>query len=126
MDYEEVLNNDYLQYLQTPEWKKRHEQRLKIDGYQCQCCGSRGTRRNPLNVHHYNYLTKGNEDVYRDLVTLCRSCHAGMHNVLRRITSEDGSRMWDKHGKIPKVAVYSITGFDMNLIELGSSTETGD
>lgn len=58
-------------YYSSPEWAKKRNERLKIDGYKCAKCGF--TR--ALEVHHINYDRLYNEDVSRDLVTLCKRCH---------------------------------------------------
>ena len=63
---------NYKEYLLSPEWQKVRTQRLKIDDFRCARCGSC----EHLEVHHLNYRRKGKEDVRRDLVTLCRDCHA--------------------------------------------------
>ena len=85
----------YREYLKSDEWKRKRNRRIEIDGNRCQCCGCRGTMRNPLDVHHLTYHSIYHEDVDKDLVTLCRSCHQGMHSVMNRITnSETGQRGW--------------------------------
>ena len=38
-----------------------------------QCTGSTG------NVHHLTYERVGKEDVWNDLVTLCKRCHCDIH-----------------------------------------------
>lgn len=67
-----MVDETYLQYLRSPEWQNLRSQRLKIDNYKCQRCG----RPFDLQVHHLYYpLVLGTEDPYRDLVTLCDTCH---------------------------------------------------
>lgn len=62
-------------YLQTQIWKKKREQRMKKDNYQCQKCG---TAKN-LVIHHIRYPAAwGMEDI-DDLLTLCDRCHALVH-----------------------------------------------
>lgn len=118
VDYEELKRSqEYLNYIMSDSWKEKCNQRMKIDGYTCQCCGSRGTNANPLQVHHFHYGNFKNEDVYKDLIVLCKSCHESQHSVLRRITDKDGGRMWDKNGKVPLVHVYTISGIDRNMLE---------
>jgi len=117
-DYEELKRTqEYLTYITSPAWKEKADQRMKIDGYVCQCCGSRGTTANPLQVHHFHYGNFKHEDVFRDLVTLCKSCHESQHNIVRRITDKDGGRMWDKNGNVPLIHIYTISGLDRNLLE---------
>lgn len=117
-DYDELKKSqEYFEYITSDKWKAICGQRYKIDGGVCQCCGSRGTIRNPLQCHHFHYGNFGHEDVYKDVVTLCKSCHESQHNVVRRITDENGGRMWDKNGHVPKIHVFTISGLDRILIE---------
>ena len=85
---------DYSTYIQTPEWKRKAQQRLQIDSYTCQLCRTNGTQWNPLQVHHVNYKSLGNENPYTDLITLCDSCHRHVHKMMNRITSADGKHGW--------------------------------
>ena len=62
----------YSEYLKTPEWQAKRNERLKIDNFRCQKCG----RPMDLQVHHINYDHVGHENVYTDLITLCKYCHA--------------------------------------------------
>lgn len=62
----------YGDYLKTPEWQAKRNERLRIDGFKCQKCG----RPMDLQVHHINYDHVGHENVYTDLITLCKYCHA--------------------------------------------------
>lgn len=65
------IGRSYESYLRSPEWQKKRAERLRIDQYKCQKCG----RPIDLQVHHLNYDNIGNEDVYADLITLCKYCH---------------------------------------------------
>lgn len=65
---------DYYEYMNSPEWKAKREERLKHDKYQCQLCH---TAKN-LVVHHVSYERLGHEDL-SDLITLCRDCHKSVH-----------------------------------------------
>ena len=66
-----MTHNNYHDYLKSQEWQEKRSERLLIDQYKCQRCGSPMH----LNVHHLNYDSVGNEDVYNDLITLCKYCH---------------------------------------------------
>lgn len=63
---------DLIDYYNTSEWQRKRNERLKLDGFKCARCGF--TR--ALEVHHLNYERVFNEDVSRDLITLCKRCHA--------------------------------------------------
>ena len=117
-DYDELKRSqEYLAYITSPEWKEKSDQRMKIDGHVCQMCGSRGTIANPLQCHHFHYGNFRHENIYKDLITLCKSCHESQHNMLRRITDADGGRMWDSSEHVPLQHIYTISGLDRNLLE---------
>lgn len=67
---------DYDSYMQSDEWSKKREERLRLDSYRCRVCGSTSD----LDVHHLTYQRFGNEDI-NDLVTLCRNCHQEQHEA---------------------------------------------
>jgi hypothetical protein len=62
---------EYGEYLKSEQWQKLRSKRLNIDNYQCQICG----RGDDLQVHHITYANIEHEDIYNDLITLCRRCH---------------------------------------------------
>ncbi len=66
-----MVSQGYKQYLQSQEWQKKRTERLKIDDYTCQDCNGK----RDLQVHHLNYDNIFVENVYRDLITLCKDCH---------------------------------------------------
>jgi len=67
-----MVSEEYTEYLRSDTWQRLRSERLKIDGYKCQRCG----RPFDLQVHHLFYpLELGTEDPYRDLITLCDTCH---------------------------------------------------
>lgn len=86
--------DQYTAYLESDEWKKKRLQRLAIDNYTCQFCGSHGDANNPLETHHFTYKNLFHENVYRDVVTACRCCHEKIHCGMNRVTNEDGRRGW--------------------------------
>jgi hypothetical protein len=69
------------EYYQSSKWAEKRNARLKIDGFKCAKCGF--TR--ALEVHHINYERFGDEDVSRDLITLCKKCHQEVEEQKRRI-----------------------------------------
>ena len=72
---------DYNEYIKTPQWQEKRTKRILLDNFTCQKCGE---RRNHLDVHHINYENLGHEDIYRDLITLCRSCHEEVEKNKKR------------------------------------------
>lgn len=65
----------YREYLLTPEWKERRQRHLKSAGYRCQVCNSDDKM---LDVHHRTYERRG-EELFKDLIVLCRTCHGIFH-----------------------------------------------
>lgn len=65
------LPDDYKEYINSPEWQGKRSERLRMDNFRCQKCGS--TR--SLQVHHTTYQNFKHENVATDLITLCKLCH---------------------------------------------------
>lgn len=75
----------YKEYLKSAEWEKKKQERLAIDGHRCVMCGRPENRcRKGLSCHHISYRNLGKEDVYKDLVSLCSSCHLKIHAYYNR------------------------------------------
>lgn len=110
-----MTKEEYAKYLMSDHWKEVARKRLEIDGYICQQCGSRGTETNKVGVHHLHYKTLGHENPYTDCVSVCASCHAGIHAMMARITDDHGGRLWDMH--TPRIHVYTLSGLDTEQIE---------
>lgn len=71
--------SDYSYYLMSEDWEKKRETIIARDNHMCVVC----KRRNNLQVHHLTYKNIYHEQD-RDLITLCRDCHATYHEVERR------------------------------------------
>jgi len=56
---------------------------LRRDGWRCQSCGAMSN----LQIHHKLFRSQSGEDSEDNLITLCVSCHEGVH--LRRETAAD-------------------------------------
>ena len=65
------------EYIKSPKWQAKRNERLKVDNYRCARCGADEKRE--LQVHHISYKNLGDEDVYNDLITLCKNCHSIVH-----------------------------------------------
>ena len=72
---------DMSEYYKSAKWAEKRTARLKLDGFKCAKCGF--TR--ALEIHHINYERFGDEDVSRDLITLCKKCHQEVEEQKRRI-----------------------------------------
>lgn len=116
-----MTNEEYKAYLQSDKWKAIAEQRLKIDGYRCCACGSRGTPSNKLEIHHLSYAHLGHEEsrIYEDLCTLCHCDHKALHRVMERVTSPDGRRGWLSNPRIPPIHVFTYSGEETNYVQGG-------
>ena len=69
----------YKEYLQSPHWKRRREDKLRAAGRRCQVCNrDSGT----LDIHHNTYQRLGQE-LDGDLIVLCRACHSVLHEHRR-------------------------------------------
>ena len=84
----------YEGYLRSDAWHRKAQERAKIDLFRCCMCGCMGTQTNPLETHHITYRNIYKEDVNRDLVTLCSSCHRAVHRMMNRCTDP----VTGKHG----------------------------
>lgn len=75
-DYKPCFKDFYGLYINSDRFKKKRRNRIEIDGHRCKICGS------PINlqVHHITYERIGFEDM-DDLVTVCKKCHKGLHNL---------------------------------------------
>ena len=107
-----MTNTEYKEYLKSDKWHKIAEERLRIDGYRCVCCGCSGVPGNELEIHHLSYKFLGKEEyrVFEDLVTLCHRCHKNIHAVMNRQTNEEGRRGWADRQDIPTVHTFNISG----------------
>lgn len=65
----------YSEYMRSGAWRDKRKDRLDRDGHQCRHCGA-ATK---LEVHHLTYERFGKEQL-NDLITLCKSCHDGVHS----------------------------------------------
>lgn len=63
------------EYYNSDEWKYKRSIRMDLDGYACVLCKSTYD----LHVHHLTYENIGDENVYNDLMTVCKECHWGIH-----------------------------------------------
>lgn len=105
----------YENYLQSEQWQAIRKERMRIDGYRCQGCGCKGSGLNPLEIHHFKYSDdvlyhEGKpENMNRQLVTLCRSCHILLHNIMNRVTDPETKRRgWKDDTRIPSVHEYGM------------------
>ena len=83
----------YSAYIRSPAWRTKRRERLALDKGRCVVCGARA-----VNVHHITYERLGDENVRRDLVSVCRACHKLLDAIeraerLERRSTKQGGRM---------------------------------
>jgi hypothetical protein len=74
-----VSRANYEAYISSDQWRAVRLIRLRKDGNTCQGCGARER----LHVHHRTYERFTCERI-SDLVTVCESCHALIHDLHRK------------------------------------------
>ena len=90
---------EYYQYLESPEWRERRRERIKLDGNRCRVC-NQGPPEYTLHVHHRSYHRLAEEDVGDDLTTLCTKCHDIFHRHRRVQSTSTAQDMLGYHGDI--------------------------
>jgi len=66
---------------------------LKRDNYICHNCKGK-TKNRRLEVHHIIYRQNGGSDEHDNLITLCKTCHVGLHagNIkLKKVGKKKGN-----------------------------------
>lgn len=63
------MNEEYLAYLRSNEWRERRLEFLEDSNYECEECGE-----DAKEVHHKHYNSIGNEE-RDDVEVLCSDCH---------------------------------------------------
>lgn len=74
----------YQSYISSHAWRASPARlgELRASGFRCRVCNA-GRDEVRLEVHHRTYAHLGRERV-SDLTTLCRDCHEGVTDFLRR------------------------------------------
>lgn len=76
----QLASMPYREYLQTPEWREKRNQKVEEAGGGCQLRDQTGA----LDVHHRTYANRGHEPM-TDLIALCRECHELFHASGRQV-----------------------------------------
>lgn len=69
---------DYVEYMRSPQWKRKRHQVLVYWNHKCGMCYKPGK----LQVHHRTYERLGHE-LITDLIPLCDECHDKFHDKTR-------------------------------------------
>jgi 5-methylcytosine-specific restriction endonuclease McrA len=56
-------------------YEQLRNQVLQRDGWRCQACGTMSN----LEIHHQEFRSQSGHDSEENLITLCVTCHAGVH-----------------------------------------------
>lgn len=79
---------DYQEYITSPEWEAKREQKLEEQDHTCEICGGRATQ-----AHHLHYRTLGNESM-EDLQALCWECHQKEHPEKDKKKKQEARMAW--------------------------------
>ncbi len=91
---------------------------LMRDGYICQQCGKCGMR---LQAHHIVYREHGGKDTLSNLLTLCETCHAKLHQgkITLKVTGVSGHLdQIAQHSMQGKIHLYTTLGKQVTLSTL--------
>ena len=117
-----MITQEYVDYLKSDTWQRLRSQRLKIDNYKCQRCG----RPFDLQVHHLFYPTElGTENPYRDLITLCDTCHELVENQKKTFRKDKKDAIIEQHNyelrliyrTIKQNACYDLSALGMGKLD---------
>ena len=99
-----ATKEEYLDYIQSEEWKDKSREFVKCAG-KCEVCGSRDY----LESHHLTYKNIG-EETGEDIEVLCNSCH-------QKRTEEDEKKKAEVEYINTKMK-KSVGGQDISISEL--------
>ena len=114
-----MITQEYIDYLKSDTWQRLRSQRLKIDNYKCQRCG----RPFDLQVHHLFYPTElGTENPYRDLITLCDTCHEIVEHQKKEYR-KDKTDAWEEQRNYELRLIYRTIKqnacYDLSALGIG-------
>jgi hypothetical protein len=73
------FTDEYLEYIKSPEWRRKRRTLIRQRGRVCERCGQRSKA---IEVHHLTYERLGNERD-EDLQLVCPECHP-MADLMRK------------------------------------------
>lgn len=83
------MTSPYQAYLRSPHWQALRKRIIEERGACCEICWRPDVR---LEVHHLNYRNLGAEQE-ADLGSLCRPCHAAVHERWDEIREMGGDEL---------------------------------
>lgn len=82
--YDSRKGYSYSNYIRSKRWKAiRAYHLLNPLNQKCKCCGKKDT---VLQIHHKTYKRLFKEGETGDLITLCVSCHKGLHALQKKLS----------------------------------------
>lgn len=81
-------SDEYIKYLQSPEWKAFKATIVQERGNKCEQCRIEG-QNVCIDLHHITYVRLGHE-LPQDVKLLCRNCHENTHQ--RKFTQHSGKQ----------------------------------
>ena len=80
--YKKLSKEEYAKALQHPKWQRKRLKIMERDKWRCKDCGNTEAQ---LHVHHLHYSCKFPwQELNTNLITLCNSCHAKAHKLVKR------------------------------------------
>lgn len=76
------MNQKYIEYLDSSEWKIKRDKVFDLKGRKCQRCPNNIH----IHVHHGTYENIYNENIEKELFVLCKNCHEEYHKKNKQIS----------------------------------------
>lgn len=104
----------YDEYLRSEHWQKLRAGYYACHAPCCGCCGFNGLR---LSLHHKTYERVGSERI-SDLIALCDSCHAAVHEIVDRAKRVPGTSTRYEVAVYPERRVWRLVTLEtaVNLL----------
>ena len=95
-------------------YESLRQQVLRRDGWRCQSCGTMSN----LEVPHREFRSHSGDDSEQNLITLCSTCHATLHqrgSETDRAGTEAKSQHLQMRGTIRQAIVASLRGYSNSV-----------
>lgn len=83
------MNNFYITYLRSEDWKIRRKELMEEASNTCSECGDKATE-----LHHLNYKNLGFEILGVDVIALCKRCHEDIHLLKGKVKEYGSYKSW--------------------------------
>jgi len=89
------LKKQHKDYIESDKWKKRRNEKLEQENYNCERCGGSANQCHHKHYRHFNSTNK--EAEIHSLMAVCRECHKQLEgvkeeNISPKTTKEDFSQ----------------------------------